>query len=271
MNPHLNHHLPEPERRRLGDAPAVFLGDKRKQTCRDNFSIVMPVYNEAPVIEKVIADFHAIVIKNEPGFKLIVMEDGSNDGTKDILNELNRKIPFTLITTKGRKGYTRAFRDALKIAGTDLVFFTDSDGQHNPHDVFKMLAELGAFDIVSGCKCPRRDPFHRRFMSKIYNNFFFLLFGLKVKDINSGFKLIRKKVVDDILPEVQDMRHCVMSEFILKSFLRGYRIKEVPVDHFPRPQGSTNIFKPKELPFIIAGIIRSLLRIKLRYGKHPKT
>ena len=64
------------------------------------------------------------------------------------------------------------------------------------------------------------------------------------------------------------MRHCVMSEFMLKSYLSGYRIREVPVDHFPRPHGSTNIFKPARLPLIIGGLIRSLLRIRLRYRKH---
>jgi len=229
----------------------------------------MPVYNEAFVIEQVVKDFSSTVISQIPGSRLIIMEDGSDDGTKDILNSLNRRIHFTLISATHRKGYARAFKDALKAAGTDLIFFSDSDGQHNPRDVLKMLRELDGFDIVSGYKHPRRDPFYRIFISHVYNRLFFLLFGLRMKDINSGFKLMRKAVVDDILPDIQDMQYCVMSEFILKSFLSGYRIKEIGVDHFSRRQGSTNIFKPVKLPSIILKVVEGLLRIKIHYRKDP--
>jgi len=270
MKPQLNHLVFKQGQSHPSHVSTERLVDKQKQACQDNFSIVMPVFNEARVIEKVITDFYSIVIKQMPGSRLIIMEDGSDDGTKDILKNLKRKIPFTLISTKYRKGYTRAFKDALKNAGADLIFFSDSDGQHNPYDVLHILGERRGFDIVSGCKSPRRDPFYRQFISKIYNTFFFLLFGLKMKDINSGFKLIRKTVVDQVLPEVQDMEYCVMSEFILKSFLSGYKIKEIPVDHFSRRHGSTNIFKPRRLPFIIAKTIKDLLHIKLKYRKHPE-
>ena len=89
----------------------------------------------------------------------------------------------------------------------------------------------------------------------------------KIKDINSGFKLIRKTVVDDILSDIQDMRYCVMSEFILKAFLSGYKIKEIRVDHFPRKHSDSNIFTPAKLPSIIVEVIKSLVRIKITYRK----
>ncbi len=241
--------------------------DNQEKPKKADFSLIMPVYNEAGVIEEVIKDLYVIVIKKKPDSKFIIMEDGSDDGTKDILKKLNQKIPFMLVSGKNRKGYTKAFKDALKMAKTEFIFFSDSDGQHNPCDVLRMLNEIDGFDIVSGYKYPRRDPFYRLVMSKIYNFLFFVLFGLKMKDINSGFKLIRKNVVDDILSDIQDMQHCVMSEFIIKSFLSGYKIKEIGVEHFPRKHGSTNIFNPAKLPFIIAGVIKSLVRIKLNYRK----
>ena len=138
-----------------------------KRASRGELSVVMPVYNEAGIIEKVIEHFHRHVIRQRPGSRLIVIEDGSDDGTKDILKSLNRRIPFTLISAEKRKGYTRAFKDALKTADTELIFFSDSDGQHNPRDVFKMLREIGGFDIVGGYKHPRRDPLYRRWMSRM--------------------------------------------------------------------------------------------------------
>ena len=94
-----------------------------------------------------------------------------------------------------------------------------------------------------------------------------VLFGLRMKDIDSGFKLIRKRVIDQILPGVKDMKYCVMSEFILRAYLSGYKIKEIPVHHFPRVHGSTAIFHPYKLPGIIYGLIRNLFAIKQEFQK----
>ena len=83
-----------------------------------------------------------------------------------------------------------------------------------------------------------------------------------MQDIDSGFKLIRKKVINSVLDDVTDFDYCVMSEFILKAYLAGYRIKEVPVSHYPRESGMTTIFSPTKLPMIIIGLIENLLKIK---------
>lgn len=230
-----------------------------------NLSIIIPVYNEAEIIENVIRGFYEKVIKKIHNTKFIIAEDGSTDGSKEILNKLKKKIPFVLISTKEKKGYTKAFKDALSIAKTGLVFFSDSDGQHDPADIFKLLKEIDKYDIVGGYKSPRHDPIHRIVISKVYNFLIYLLFGLKMKDINSGFKLIKKKVIDNVLYDVTSLKYCVMSEFILRAHLADYRIKEIPVSHYPRKFGKTTIFKPIKLPFIILGLIKGLFEIKFNY------
>ena len=232
---------------------------------KDSLSIVIPVYNEIYVIKNVIRDFYEKVVEDNSGVKLIVLEDGSNDGTKEALNKLSKKIPFILISGKDRKGYTRAFKEALDIAKTKWVFFSDSDGQHNPEDIFKLIKETDNNDIIGGYKLPRRDPGYRIAMSKVYNFLIYLLFGFKVKDINSGFKLIKKEVIDNVLKDTTDFKHCVMSEFMLKAYLLGYKIKEVPVEHYARKFGTTNIFSPMKLPRIVGGIINNLFKLKFEY------
>jgi len=227
----------------------------------------MLVYNEVRVIESVIRDFHEKVVRKMPYVELIIAEDGSRDGTKEILKRLRKEIPFILISGEERKGYTRAFKDALRIADTEVVFFSDSDGQHDPSDFFKLLEELEHSDIVSGYKSTRRDPLHRIIISRVYNFLIYLLFGLKMKDIDSGFKFIKKEVIDNVLNEVTVLNYCVMSEFILKAHLRGYKIKEVPVTHYPRKSGATAIFNPTKLPAIVVGIIKGLMEIKFCYSR----
>ena len=233
----------------------------------ESVSIVIPVYNEAGVIAQVIQGFYDRIMKSYPQVRLIVAEDGSVDGTKQILQRLSQQIPFELVTGETRKGYTQAFKDALGLVKTALVFFSDSDGQHDPADFFKLLDEFERHDIVSGFKCPRRDPFHRILLSWGYNTLIWSLFGLKMRDIDSGFKLIRQEVIHEVLPEVKDLKHCVMSEFILKAHLRGYRIKEIPVRHYPRPNGTTNLFQPHKLPGIVFNLIKGLINIRCRYSR----
>ncbi|MCK5215534.1 MAG: glycosyltransferase family 2 protein [Candidatus Omnitrophica bacterium] len=229
-------------------------------------SIIMPVYNEAESIAQVIRQYYEGIILKRPNIKLIIAEDGSTDGTKDILQELKIEMDFELISGRDRKGYTKAFKDALAYSETEWVFFSDSDGQHDPQDILMMMEESDGFDIVSGCKSPRRDPRHRVFIANVYNTLIRAMFGLNIKDVDSGFKLIRKTVIEDILPQVHLMKYCVMSEFIIRSYLSGYKIKEVPVRHYPRASGNTSIFHLNKLPGIIMGLIGNLRDIKKEYS-----
>ena len=230
-------------------------------------SVILPVYNEAATIEAVVRDIHAKVAKEIPGYSFIIAEDGSTDGTQEILARLKTEIPFTLISGARRKGYTQAFKDALALARTEWIFFSDSDGQHDPDDLSLLLAQAGSYDVVSGCKISRKDPWYRLLLSAGYNILIKMFFGLPMKDINSGFKLIRREVVQEILPQVTTMRQCVMSEFILRAYLAGYKITEVSVSHFPREKGTTAIFHPGKLPGIVWGLLHALFTLRAEYRR----
>ncbi|MFA5260680.1 MAG: glycosyltransferase family 2 protein [Candidatus Omnitrophota bacterium] len=228
-------------------------------------TLIMPVYNEALIIEKVVREFHAAVTRCGVPVTLMIAEDGSEDGTKELLIQLQKEVPFTLVSSHQRKGYTQAFKDALSLARTPWVLFSDSDGQHDPEDIYKLLNGASGDDIISGCKMPRRDAVHRRVLSSAYNTLIGLLFGLRMKDIDSGFKLIRRSVIDRVLPQLKYMRYCVMSEFVLRAYLSGFKIREIPVRHYPRPAGETAIFRPERLPGIVWGLLRGLIKLKREY------
>ena len=227
-------------------------------------TIIIPVYNEAGIIEHVVRDFYEKAVRKMPHAQFIIAEDGSTDGTKEILKRLNKEIPFMLVSSDIRKGYSKAFYDALKLVRTELIFFSDSDGQHKPGDVYKLLEKIGEYDIVGGYKHPCCDPAHRIILSKGYNFLIRILFGLKMRDIDSGFKVIKKTVIDDVLKDPLRFDCCVMSEFVLKAYLSGYKIAEVPISHYPRKAGSSTIFTPGRLPGIIAGVLRGLMELKFK-------
>jgi glycosyltransferase involved in cell wall biosynthesis len=162
---------------------------------------VIPVYNEAHIIENLVKSYYNEVIAKIPGSELIIAEDGSTDGTKDILKKLRKKLPFILISGNIRKGYNKAVKDALAMPKNDIIFFSDSSGQHSPGDFFKLAREIGKYDMVIGYKHARKDPHFRIILSKGYNLITRLLFGVPLHDINCGFRIIKREVVKNLLKE----------------------------------------------------------------------
>jgi len=230
-----------------------------------DLSIILPVYNEAKTIEKVIVDFNDKVVKKFKGkSELVVAEDGSTDGTKEVLKKLNKKINFRLVSGKERKGYTRAVKDALMLAQGKYIFLSDTGGGHEPADFFKLFKYVDRYDIVSGYKKQRQDPLYRIILSRVYNLYVSLLFLHRFYDVDSGFKIYKKKVVQDVLPNVRVLKECVSTELLLRSYSRGYKIKEVPVLHYKRDTSEARTFTYKKLSKIVMNLIIDMLRLRMK-------
>lgn len=228
---------------------------------RPRVAVILPVCDEAGTIARTVRDFHEKAVRRIEGAELIVAEDGSRDGTREILLELRRRLPFRLVSEPERKGYARAFKDALALADAEVVLFSDADGQHDPEDLHELLARLEDHDVVGGCKSPRRDPLWRRLLSRGYNAAVNLLFGARFRDVNAGFKAFRREVVEDVLPRVTELKACAMSEFMIQAHLRGWRVLEVPVRHYPRAEGES-IFSLRNAVPVALGLLAGLARIR---------
>jgi glycosyltransferase involved in cell wall biosynthesis len=228
---------------------------------KNYFSLVMPVFNEAPTIEKTIKLYWKF-LKKYPGAEFIIAEDGSSDGTKEILKKLKKTISFKLVSSNARKGYTKAVIDALKLSSRDFVLFSDSDGQHNPQDFTKLLQYYPEHDLIIGEKRPRKDPFYRLVLAGGYNLIINLLFGSNFRDIDSGFRLIKKKVIDSVLPKSGKFRYCYSSEFTIIARQMDFKIKEIPTTHYPRSVGESNVFSPIKLPRVCWGLFLQLLSLR---------
>lgn len=230
-------------------------------------SLVIPVYNEAKVIEEVIRDCHKKIISKLPGSEFIISEDGSNDGTKEILKKLEKELNLRLVMGDERKGYPKSIRDALQLPKNELVLFSDSDGQHEPDDFWKLLEKTGKCDIVIGHKLKRNDPFHRLIFSRGYNFLVGLLLGLWLKDVDSGFRIYKKKVLKDVLKKSATLKECTNSEITIRAFKKGYKVCEVPVKHYARKYGETKSFKASKLAKVIYELFTGLLRLRSELNK----
>jgi dolichol-phosphate mannosyltransferase len=231
------------------------------------FTLILPVYNEVGCIGNTIKECNAYVLQKFPGASCIIVEDGSTDGTTQVLQALAKEINFVLLSTKQKKGYAIAVRDALKAAETDLVFFSDSDGQYDFRDISIFLNKIDTYDIVSGYRIVRNDNVMRLVFSRAYNFLINILFGVSFNDINSGFKLIKKGVIDCIREEWDTLDYCPMTELLLRAHAKGFKIKETAIRHHGRKFGSTVIFSPQKLPRIIFRILHGMMVIRFSCRK----
>src|SRR3989344_1720080 len=115
-----------------------------------SLSVVIPVYNEAAVIEDVVNSAYREIIKKHGNAELIVAEDGSTDGTKEILKKFLRVPDISVFTGDDKKGYFNALKGALQIPQTDFIFYMDSDGTLDPREFWKLQDAIGSCDIVAG-------------------------------------------------------------------------------------------------------------------------
>jgi len=223
-------------------------------------SLLLPVHNEAEIIERIILEFY-----NEIGTKIplgiYVSEDGSTDGTKDVLLRLNEKIPMTLVLGEERKGYMRGVKDGLRKVHSDFVFFVDSDGQHIASDFWKLYEKREKYDMIVGRKIKRDDPPLRIVISKVFHLLVRFLFRLPLHDPDTAFRLINVRVIDEVLEETRFLDYSFWTEFTVRAFVRGFKVGEVPVVHKRRLNGSTRLYNSHKLLGIIAKQLVGLFKL----------
>lgn len=202
-----------------------------------SLSIFMPAFNEEGNIAATLIDAEKAAKKVASDYEIIVVNDGSRDKTAEIVKELakqNRHL--RLVNHQQNRGYGAAVKTGLSSCRKDWIFFTDSDGQFHYDELGYFVDAAAHADLVMGYRQKRMDPFHRVFVAqvllKIWN---FVLFGLTVRDVDCAYKLFTKKVRDTIKLKTESA--ITVSEFIIKAKVANFRIKQLPVHHYPRRFG----------------------------------
>ena len=220
-------------------------------------SIVLAIYNEEGNIEQVIRETIKF-LQDQNTFKeyeIIAVDDGSRDNTATILKKLTAEAPcLRIITHRNNLGYGKTMMSGVEDARYPFVFFMDADRQFDIREMQKMFCFLGNCDIIMGYRYKRKDPFYRIILAKIYSYLVLLFFGLVLKDVNCGFKLLKKEVVKEA--NLNCKGGAFYTEILLKAKNRGYRIKEVPVRHFPRLRGKQTGANPKTIFNAITDLVR---------------
>ena len=241
-----------------------------EKICNKSISVIMLVYNERDIIEKVIREYYDKVVSKLSDVEFIIAEDGSTDGTKEILSRLSKELPLKLVSGVERKGYVKAYKDSIRLPEKEVIFFTDSSGKHDPDDFWKLIQYINEYDIVSGYKVNRKDPFYRIVMTRVFNTLVNIYFGTHFNDIDSGFKLIKRDAINSIIDDEWIQKALISFEIMIRLYYKGYKIKEVPVSHKARENGESRGLPLKTIPKVIVEVLSNFKKIKKDVLKYKK-
>ncbi|MDA0328730.1 MAG: glycosyltransferase family 2 protein [Gemmatimonadetes bacterium] len=212
---------------------------------RSDFTVVVPAFNEAPVIPDLVRELRASFERHGLAGEVILVDDGSDDGTAELAErEANGWERFRVIRHTRNRGKTEAMLTAAEAASEDLLVLFDADLQHSPDEVPRFLARLdeGA-DIVTGRKI---GSYNKRAVSSVYNRLSRKIFAVPVSDLNS-MKAFRKHVLDGIL-----LRHDWHRFFVVLAHARGAIVTEIDIELHPRRAGVAKFQGPFR---ILVGVI----------------
>jgi len=229
-------------------------------------SIIIPNFNDGEALPGVINSLIKELAENQLSYEIIVVNDGSTDQSKEILQRDNR---IRLINHPYNKGYGASLKTGAKNAQYDWLIFFDADGQHQAADIKKLLAYTENFDLISGARTGYQGPWIRQPGKKLIHLLAIYLLGKKIADFNCGLRIIRKSDFLRFIHILPNGFSC--STTTLFAFLReGLNVKFVPIQINKRETGQSMV-KPKEFITYLFLILRlimlfSPLRIFLPIG-----
>jgi glycosyltransferase involved in cell wall biosynthesis len=197
-------------------------------------SVVVPVHNEERSVGLLYEELQASLDPLDEPWEAVFVDDGSTDGSFGALTRLHAAAPNVRVVRLRRNfGKSAALAAGFAVAEGDTVVTIDGDLQDDPAEIPRLLAKLDeGFDLVSGWKTKRRDPWRRRLLSRIFNAVTSRVSGLRLHDMNCGLKAYRAEVLRGL--RIYGELHRFLP---VLAHYRGYRVAELPVNHRPRTHG----------------------------------
>jgi glycosyltransferase involved in cell wall biosynthesis len=196
------------------------------------------MHNEEGNIEQAVSSALAVLADLADSYEVIVVDDGGRDRTGEIADRLAAGNPHVrVVHHPDNRGYGAALRSGFAAAQFPLVVLVDGGNQFDLGELAILLRALDRGDIVSGYRITQRDPLIRRMYAFMYNRLARLLFHIPIRDVNCGFKIYRRHLVERLLPQLRATGALINVEMLARARTHGAKVTEVGVHHFPREVG----------------------------------
>ncbi|MEM8734929.1 MAG: glycosyltransferase family 2 protein [Planctomycetota bacterium] len=199
-----------------------------------DLSFVIPVMNEEETLQELVDGIHQNVPEGLTA-EIIFIDDGSTDSSWDVIQALADLHPgqVTGIRFRANRGKAAGLQTGFDAARGEIVFTMDADLQDDPEEIPRFLAKLEeGYDLVSGWKQVRHDPWHKVFPSRVFNKMLSYFSGVSLHDHNCGFKCYRRMVVKNV--QLFGELHRMVPSL---AGIHGFRVSEISVTHHPRKHG----------------------------------
>lgn len=225
-------------------------------------SAVLPAYNEEANLEEAVSRVATALAVYAPTHEIIVVDDGSQDGTAAVLERLRGLHPaLRVVRHPQNRGYGAAVRSGFGAARYEWVFMMDADNQFDPAEVAVLVARAVDADIVTGYRKRRRDPLGRRLNAWAFFSLVRLFFGHQVRDVNCAFKLLRRDMLTRMA--LHSNGALINTEVFVRARQMHARIVEVPVQHYPRTSGKQTGGNPR----VVLRAFKELLAFRVEIGR----
>jgi glycosyltransferase involved in cell wall biosynthesis len=204
-----------------------------------SISLVMPAYNEADNVEPMVAEAAPALEAVTGDYEILVVDDGSQDDTAAVTRRVMEHHPHVqLVQHQVNQGFGAAVLTGFTNAEKDWIFYTDADRQFVLAEIENFVPLMDRADLIAGYRAPRRDTFMRVFYGKGWSMLCTLVFGYTVRDVDCGFKLFRREIIEELAPQIRSRGATFSIEWLVRAKRAGYRFAELPVSHRPRVAGS---------------------------------
>lgn len=229
-----------------------------------SISIVLPVHNEKDNLDDLIKNWHNSLKHLKTDHEFVLVEDGSTDGTKEIISNLEKQYPIVNLSQNLKRGYSKAVLDGIYSSTKEYILCTDSDNQIRVNSLIENLNNFPKKDeFLIGYRNPRKDPLNRLIYSKIFKIFHYLLFRSKLRDPSCPFVIgLKTSYLKLNKTKLLFMKEGFWWGFVGVCIKQNFKFYEVSIDHFKRDAGEAG-YKLKNLIGIIFRNLKGLIKIKI--------
>jgi glycosyltransferase involved in cell wall biosynthesis len=227
-------------------------------------SAFLPCYNDEHSIAGMVRDVRLALVDAVDDFEIIVIDDGSTDGSLGVLQRLSDEVPeLRIVAHPTNRGYGGALQSGFAAATKQWIFYTDGDAQYDAREIVRCLDMASDdVDVVQGFKVGRGDAWYRRLIGRSYHHTVKLLFGLPVRDTDCDFRLIRASTMESI--HLTSTSGVICVELMHALTAADARFVEVGVSHHWRPHGRSQFFRLPRIARSAEQLVALWWRVRVR-------